>query len=226
MPAEPVDTSLDDSLRQLGKRLKERRTQLRMPAKKVAAAAGITPTYLWMLEAGVNPRTKRPSRPSVDVLTKLVAALHLPPDELFALAAYPTLSRHAPGPAEQAARVGQRERPAVRTAPDAIVIPARPPLDDATLLWPEHLVGRDADLAWLLGRLRAGLTVSVTALGGMGGIGKTALAAFAVRQLHAEGRFPDGIAVVRCQGMTDAPQVIQHALARFLPQRRQPESGD
>jgi tetratricopeptide (TPR) repeat protein/transcriptional regulator with XRE-family HTH domain len=242
MAVEPEDNERDAALRELGRRLRERRKQLRLPAKEVAAAAGITPTYLWMLEAGVNPKTKRPSRPSMSVLAKLVGILQLSPDEPLALAGYPSL-RHrepahadgAPAPAapgagnvraDQAARVAQRERPPVHAAPEASSPPARPPLDDAMLPWPEQLVGRDTDLAWLLGRLRAGGTVSVTALGGMGGIGKTALAAVAVRQLRAEGRFPDGIAVVYCQGLTDAGHILQQALARFHPQRRQPGTGD
>jgi tetratricopeptide (TPR) repeat protein/transcriptional regulator with XRE-family HTH domain len=237
MSAEPGDSQFVDSLRQLGTRLKERRKQLRMPAKEVAAAAGITPTYLWMLEAGTNPKTKRPSRPSVNVLAKLAATLQLPPDELFALAAYPALSRREPTDADQApamttpaadqaARVGLRERSRVHAAPSVASTPGRPPLDESLLPWPEQLVGRDADLDWLLERLRTGGTTTITALGGMGGIGKTALAAVAVRRLHTEGRFPDGIAVVRCQGQIDASQVIQQALARFQPQRRQPETRD
>jgi tetratricopeptide (TPR) repeat protein len=60
----------------------------------------------------------------------------------------------------------------------------------------------------------------------MGGIGKTTLAAVALRQLRAEGRFADGVAIVLCQALTDAGDVLRRALARFDPERRQPEARD
>jgi tetratricopeptide (TPR) repeat protein len=92
----------------------------------------------------------------------------------------------------------------------------------SVILW---FVGREADLDWLLRRLRD-RSVGVTALGGMGGIGKSTLAAVALHQLRAEGRFQDGVAVVLCQDMIDASDVLRRALARFDPARRQPEGKD
>jgi tetratricopeptide (TPR) repeat protein len=101
-----------------------------------------------------------------------------------------------------------------------------PPFDEALLPLPDHFVGRVADLEWLLARLRMGRTAGVTALSGMGGIGKTALAALAVRRLRAEGRFRDGIAVIPCQGQTDETEVLRATLSRFDPHRRQPDADD
>ena len=100
-----------------------------------------------------------------------------------------------------------------------------PPFDEALLPTPETFIGREADLDWLLRRLRD-RSVGVTALGGMGGIGKSTLAAVALHQLRAEGRFQDGVAVVLCQEMIDASDVLRRALARFDPARRQPEGKD
>jgi len=100
-----------------------------------------------------------------------------------------------------------------------------PPFDEALLPVPETFIGREADLDWLLRRLRDRAT-GVTALGGMGGIGKSTLAAVALHQLRAEGRFADGVAVVLCQELTDAGDVLRRALARFDPARRQPEARD
>jgi len=99
--------------------------------------------------------------------------------------------------------------------------PPGPPRDIVLLPLPEHFTNRAADLAWLLTRLRAG---GITALSGMGGIGKTALASVAVHRLHAQGYFRDGIAVIPCQGLTSPTDVLCAILARFDPQRRQPDA--
>ncbi|MEO7076423.1 MAG: hypothetical protein ABI068_14105 [Ktedonobacterales bacterium] len=80
--------------------------------------------------------------------------------------------------------------------------PLGPPDDVALLPTPTPFVGRADDLAWVEERLRApeaGGAYALTALRGLGGIGKSALAGVAVRQVQQEGRFPDGIAVVPCQ---------------------------
>src|SRR5260221_2632921 len=83
-------------------------------------------------------------------------------------------------------------------------------------------VGRQADLEWVLDRLRQGGASAITALRGLGGIGKTTLAAVAVRQLQQEGRFPDGVAVVLCQGLTDPADGLPRGVIRFDPYRRAP----
>jgi tetratricopeptide (TPR) repeat protein len=98
-----------------------------------------------------------------------------------------------------------------------------PPFDEALLPTPETFIGREPDLDWLMGRLRDD---GLAALGGMGGIGKSTLAAVALLRQRAEGRFRDGVAVVLCQELTDANDVLRRALARFDPSRRQPEVSD
>jgi tetratricopeptide (TPR) repeat protein len=102
--------------------------------------------------------------------------------------------------------------------------PQGPPDDSALLPAPDHFVGRSADLDWLLAHL--GTRGALAQLGGLGGIGKTTLVAVAVRQLRSEGRFPDGVAVVLCQSLSDPVDVLRRALARFDPQRRQPAPSD
>ncbi|HEX6122043.1 MAG TPA: NB-ARC domain-containing protein, partial [Ktedonobacterales bacterium] len=102
--------------------------------------------------------------------------------------------------------------------------PQGPPDDLALLPAPEHFVGRADDLEWLLGRLRE--RSAIAQLGGLGGIGKTTLVAVAVRRLRALGRYPDGVAVVLCQGLADPVEVLRRTLARFDPQRRQPAASD
>jgi tetratricopeptide (TPR) repeat protein len=105
---------------------------------------------------------------------------------------------------------------------DSASEPQGPPDDVALLPAAPRFFGRDEDREWLLARLRQGGATAITALGGMGGIGKTALAAIAVAQMKEEGRFPDGVAVVLCQGLSDAAEVLRRVLARFDPYRRTP----
>jgi len=101
-----------------------------------------------------------------------------------------------------------------------------PPFDEGQLPPPEYFVGRLEDLEWVMRQMRAGRTTAITALNGLGGIGKTALAAVAVHKLREEHAFPDGIAVIFCIGLVDAIDVLRRVLARFDPQRRQPETSD
>jgi tetratricopeptide (TPR) repeat protein len=101
-----------------------------------------------------------------------------------------------------------------------------PPFDEGQLPSPDYFVGRLDDLEWVMRQMREGHTTAITALNGLGGIGKTTLAAVVVHKLREEGAFPDGIAVVLCIGLTDAVDVLRRVLARFDPQRRQPETSD
>ncbi|HEV2238873.1 MAG TPA: NB-ARC domain-containing protein, partial [Ktedonobacterales bacterium] len=131
--------------------------------------------------------------------------------------------------AAEARATAQRAEEAARAAAsgrEAAPEPQGPPFDEGLLPAPDRLVGREGDLAWLLDRLRAGQTAAITALRGLGGIGKSALAAVAIRRLRAEGRFPDGIAVVLAAGLSDPATVLAQALTRFDPLRRPPEASD
>src|SRR5258706_11535787 len=100
------------------------------------------------------------------------------------------------------------------------------PFDDGLLPAAQHFVGRESEVSWLMVRLNRGYVSAITALRGLGGIGKTTLAAEAVRRLRAAGRFPDGIAVVLCEGQHDALAILRAVLARFDPQRRPPAATD
>ncbi len=131
------------------------------------------------------------------------------------------LSRNLPGSVRERLAVAARELGALAN-PEV----QGPPFDDVLLPPPDDFVGREKDRDWLLNRLRTGGLGSVTAITGLAGVGKTSLVAVAVRQMRAEERFPDGIAVVLCNGLTDSAEVLRRALARFDPHRRQPDAAD
>ncbi|HEX6121718.1 MAG TPA: tetratricopeptide repeat protein, partial [Ktedonobacterales bacterium] len=76
----------------------------------------------------------------------------------------------------------------------------------------QHFVGREHDLAEVLERLR---TRGLAAISGLGGVGKTALAGVALREVRETGEFPGGIVAVRCEGLTDPATVLRLVLERF-----------
>lgn len=80
----------------------------------------------------------------------------------------------------------------------------------------DRFIGRQGELEWVLERLRRRETASITSLTGLAGIGKTALAAEAIKTLSDEHLFGDGIAVVGCLGRTDAIGVLRDVLSRFI----------
>jgi tetratricopeptide (TPR) repeat protein len=64
------------------------------------------------------------------------------------------------------------------------------------------LIGRDDALDELMAKLRAGNAIGIFALEGMGGVGKTALAAEVVARLAEEqSAFPGGAAWIACEGL-------------------------
>jgi tetratricopeptide (TPR) repeat protein len=133
-----------------------------------------------------------------------------------------------------------------RRAAHGQLLGARPgrPFDVDLLPLPARFIGRDADLEWALERLAPETTTatppslarergqgvrsvaqlaSIAAANGLAGIGKSALAGQLARILWATNRFPDGIAVVLCNDLTDPAAVLRRVLARFDPHSREPE---
>ncbi|MGH2516783.1 MAG: NB-ARC domain-containing protein, partial [Ktedonobacterales bacterium] len=99
---------------------------------------------------------------------------------------------------------------------------AAPPLDLALLPVPDPFVDRIFELGWLRSRLTKDGTRGITAVCGMGGIGKTGLVARAVHELSEEGWFRDGIAVVSCQNAREPGEILTGLLSRFGAERHQP----
>lgn len=77
-----------------------------------------------------------------------------------------------------------------------------PVIAPAGLPRPISFIGRQRDLEELLHELRAGKNTGVFALAGMGGVGKTALAAEAVAQLSIDTQaFPGGAVWIACEDL-------------------------
>ncbi|HEX6817218.1 MAG TPA: tetratricopeptide repeat protein [Ktedonobacterales bacterium] len=106
-----------------------------------------------------------------------------------------------------------------------------PPYDLGQLPSLDHFVGREDEIAAVMKLLVRGPSAasglaSIAAANGLGGIGKSTLAAAVLRRLFVEGRFPDGLAVVKCNNQTDPSTVLRLALARFGVQGDEVEKAD
>ena len=108
----------------------------------------------------------------------------------------------------------------------AAASPFGTPFDLTVLPRPRAFFGRSSDLEWVIEMLTTAPPPHIAALDGAQGIGKTAVAAEAVLRLYAEARFPGGIAVVSCTGMTDPYDVLHRALLRFDPELLPPAKDD
>ncbi len=101
-----------------------------------------------------------------------------------------------------------------------------PPFDLTALEVPTPFVGREHELDWLLDRLTPGATSAITALRGLGGIGKSGLAAMAIQRVFEDGRFPSGIVVQDCRDLSDPVAVLKGVLASFDLDHHAPETSD
>jgi len=116
---------------------------------------------------------------------------------------------------EAAIRLGRSRMVEIETSGQVY----RPVFDLTELPRPERFIGREDLIGWAMERLAADPAVnglaSIAAANGLGGIGKSTLAGEVVRRLFIEGRFPDGIGVVACNGVRDPAAVLAAALERF-----------
>jgi tetratricopeptide (TPR) repeat protein/transcriptional regulator with XRE-family HTH domain len=187
----------------LAELLKQLRTAAQMTQEELAEAAGLSPRSISDLERGINLTARRET-------TRLLAdALGLQGSARAAFEATARGRRIA----------GTHPLPnGLPKAPDAATAPAATrtlPRDIATF------TGRDAELVQLVEVLEdtaagtAGV-VSIHAIDGMAGIGKTAFAVHAAHRLSS--RFPDGQIFLRLHGHTpgQSPAEPTDALATLL----------
>jgi tetratricopeptide (TPR) repeat protein/transcriptional regulator with XRE-family HTH domain len=195
----------------------------------ISRPGGLTEKGIQALENGIR---KIPHR---DTVEKLAEALGLTDDERAEFRREADklrvkrkasdehdLTETLPSPTGDASQYLPRPSPSDAIAPEVVEQAADessfPPL-------PEHFVGRERELDWLTDRLRRGITTGITAVKGIGGVGKTSLAIRAVEILREEGHFVGGVGFVMCQDKTDHIQVIREVLHRFEPQRLIPSDA-
>ena len=125
----------------------------------------------------------------------------------------------------QAGDLAPREAPEVLPAGDA-PSEAVKPQDDAQFAPPDIFIGRHDELAWLEERLKSHQgDKDTTAIIGITGMGKTALASKAIDRIKNH-NFADGIARVQCAGMHNPVEIVRHSLERVDPGRRLPPTGN
>jgi transcriptional regulator with XRE-family HTH domain len=88
MTEAPRAAPSDDDLVRAGALIERARAAAGLSARQLASAAGISAAYLRAIERGVNPKTKRPSRPSAGTVLALCRELGMPTDQLFELIGY------------------------------------------------------------------------------------------------------------------------------------------
>jgi predicted ATPase/DNA-binding NarL/FixJ family response regulator/transcriptional regulator with XRE-family HTH domain len=198
-----------------GRWLKQQRHTHDLSQEMLAEQIGCAPSTLQKIEQGVR-------RPSRTMAERIVEALAVPVAEQASLL-HLARSSTAPGDADNTASDGLLSSdahagvdPLDRTARSAFSTESRQALRLPTLLPAPELIGREADLADLLHRLRATSQRLITVIG-PGGIGKTSLVLRTAATLAAgpETTFSDGIAIAPLAAIVhvnDVPLAIATAL--------------
>jgi transcriptional regulator with XRE-family HTH domain len=86
------------NLHKLSELLTRRKKEFRMTDLEIAAKTGISRPYWIALRTGKNPKTNKPSRPSYDVVARLITALGLDFNDTMELAGYHPPDGIATGP--------------------------------------------------------------------------------------------------------------------------------
>lgn len=196
-------------------RLRSLREAAALTQEELAHRAGLTSNAIGALERGER------RRPYPHTVRALAAALDLDDAGRAALAA----AARPPVGADVSVRTVDQGRTADSQEPPTVSMsgatgsgPDRAPVRGSSALAVPStpLFGRDADLADIVGRMRAG-GVRLLTLTGPGGVGKTRLALAAATRLEFD--FPDGVAVAELAPVADPDLVLSTvAGALGLPQ--------
>ena len=173
-----------------GQLLRRLRVEAGLTQEELAEAAGLSPRSVSDLERGIHPTARK------DTAQLLAQALGLT------------------GPARTVFEAAARGRPPADAVPAGGVAAATRTLPrDVT-----SFTGREAELRELMAASAEGVhpVLGIHALGGMAGIGKTALAVHAAHRLAA--RFPDGQIFLPLHGHTPGQRPVEpvDALASLL----------
>jgi tetratricopeptide (TPR) repeat protein/transcriptional regulator with XRE-family HTH domain len=189
-----------------GTLLRRHRAGSGLSQEELAYKSGLSVRAVADMERG---RTARPHRRSVELLA---AALGLPESERLQLERASRLHH-----AKRAAEPGQRQAATMTDAPESrLQRPGAPVVPRQLPAAARHFSGRTAELAILADLVdrasdRAPGTVVISAIGGLAGVGKTALAVQLAHQVA--GQFPDGQLYVNLRGYDTAREPMPAAEA-------------
>lgn len=193
-------------------RLRSLREAAALTQEELAHRAGLTSNAIGALERGER------RRPYPHTVRALAAALDLDDAGRAALAAAarpPAVLAEVSMPTVDPGRMADSQKPRSETT-GSPSDPAPVKRSSAPATPSTSLFGRDADLADIVGRVRAG-DVRLLTLTGPGGVGKTRLALAAATRLEPD--FPDGVAVAELAPVADPDLVLSTvAGALGLPQ--------
>jgi tetratricopeptide (TPR) repeat protein/transcriptional regulator with XRE-family HTH domain len=189
-----------------GAELRRSRRAAALTQEELSDLTGLSVRTISGLEAG---RAARPYRRNVLLLADALRLTEEDRDLLIRLAREPAESAATAPP-----RAGSRHAEPRGAGARSYLPPARPaqlPPDIA------EFTGRAAQVDWLVSVLtKPGHPVSIAAVTGTGGAGKSALAIHVAHQLSSA--FPDGQLFVELQGSGEQPVETDEVLARLLRQ--------
>jgi tetratricopeptide (TPR) repeat protein/transcriptional regulator with XRE-family HTH domain len=177
-------------------RVVQLRRQKQWTQENLAEKASVDTRTIQRIESGGGVRVR------FETARCLAEALGVTPEDLAAQDVLPGSSKELEAPAGS---LGPRE--AVVKAPVAIALPLRRVESD--------FLGREDEIRRMRNLIRGeGGKVGLSALRGMGGVGKTSLA---VKVAHeVKDHFPDGQLELDLQGISDLPVTVAQAMARIV----------
>lgn len=196
-------------------RLAQARMRLKLSQKQVAERVGTTFVNVSRWERGITKPSPYFRRRLVQLYGKTEEELDLAQSPIFQTSSLAPTSSPASFPGDRQGRPGMRQGrpyPDAPPVPDVQVTATATPISDPTIPLPpaNPLVGRDKELVQLKQRLRSGSNITLTALNGLPGVGKTTLAITIAHDPEMRAYFYDGILWAGLGPQPNMPGILSH----------------